>query len=241
MQRRFATGLSLLVALLALGPLATAQKPDDDQQTVAAKGAKAPLAAAIDFRKEFGLPYPSLGTLGGRIDAARRSQDAVSLAHAGSELNVAEKVSSKKASLTSSAVLKEAAQLAKLKKEAAQLQGVRQVAEQVATETDLVTELKKEIADAQKQAKIETDALRANQEPGDTPRKVLVNNYTTQYVDLWVNGNMKTQVGPGESKWFTIEHKWNPTILEGYGNEDNTHWGPRYIWGKFKTYTWNLN
>jgi len=37
-----------------------------------------------------------------------------------------------------------------------------------------------------------------------------------------------------------IEHKWNPTVLKGYGNEDTNNWGPRYIWGNFKTYTWNL-
>lgn len=77
MQRRFATGL-LVLALAGLASSVDAQKADDDQQTVATKAQKKPAAAAIDFRKEFGLPYPSLGTLGARIDTARRSQDAVS-------------------------------------------------------------------------------------------------------------------------------------------------------------------
>jgi hypothetical protein len=236
--------LGVIVALAVVCSNVVSEQADpgkDDQQTVATKAQKNPLAANIDFKKDLGLPYGSLGTLGGRIDAARRSHDAVGLAHTASELSVAEKVSGKKSSLTSSTLMKESAELAKLRKEAAELQAVERVAQQVETETETVTDLKKEIALSQKAAKAETDAIRRNEEPGDAPRKVLVNNYTTQYVDIWLNGYLKTQVGPGQSKWFVIEHKWNPTVLKGYGNEDNATWGPRYIWGKFKTYTWNLN
>jgi hypothetical protein len=243
-QSMIPLSLPAILVLAALCSSVESQQPDtlkDDQQTVASKPQKNAPAAGIDFNKQLGLPFSSLGTLGSRIDSARRSHDPVALAHAANELGVAEKVSGKKASLTSSALLKESGQLAKLRKEAAELQAVERVTSQVATETDLVTDLKKEIALSQQQAKAETEALRSNQEPTDTPRKVLVNNYTTQYLDIWVNGYMKTQVGPGQSKWFYIEHNWNPTVLEAYGNEDNNTWGPRYIWGKFKTYTWNLN
>jgi hypothetical protein len=239
----YASTLAALCLLVALGGSVESQQPakPDDQQSVSSKAQKSAPAAGINFKKDLGLPYQSLSTLGSRIDAARRNHDPVALAHAANELSVAEKVSGKKASLTSSILLKESAQLAKLRKEASELQAVEKVANQVATETETVTDLKKEIALSQQQAKAETDALRANQEPGDAPRKVLVNNYTPNYVDIWVNGNMKTSVGPGQSKWFAIEHKWNPTVLEAYGDEDITTWGPRYIWGNFKTYTWNLN
>src|SRR5262249_37619053 len=151
-----------------------AEPSKDDQQTVASKAQKGSPAARVDFQKELGLPYNSLGNLGPRIDAARRGHDAVSLAHAANELAGAEKVPGKKASVTSSALMKEAAQLAKLKKEAAELQAMEKMASQVATETDLVTDLKKEIALSQQQAKGETDLLRMNQEPTDAPRKVLV-------------------------------------------------------------------
>jgi hypothetical protein len=236
-------GLSILVLGL-LGSVTQAQIPEaekEDQQTVTSKAEKQPLAGNIDFRKELGLPFPSLGTLGSRVDAARRAQDPVSLAHAASELNVAESVSGKKASLTSSDLIKESAQLAALKRQATELTAVQRVATQIGSETELVTNLKKETALAQEQAKSETAAIRRNEAPTNAPRRVLVNNYTTQYVDVYVNGIMKTQVGPGQSKWFVIEHKWNPTVLKGYGNEDNSSWGPRYIWGTFKTYTWNLN
>jgi hypothetical protein len=63
----------------------------------------------------------------------------------------------------------------------------------------------------------------------------------SQYVDVWVNGSEKAQVQPGQSTALTLDHKWNPTILTAYGNQDNSQWGPRYVWGRFKTYTWNLN
>ena len=80
----------------------------------------------------------------------------------------------------------------------------------------------------------------SNQLPGDAPRKILLNNYTTQYIDLWVNGNYKMQVPPGGSKWCVIEHKWNPTVLTAYGNADDAVWGPRDVFGAYSTYTWNL-
>jgi hypothetical protein len=67
-----------------------------------------------------------------------------------------------------------------------------------------------------------------------------VNNYTTQYLDIYVNGNYKTQVAPGSTQICTIEHRWNPTVLTAYGNEDTNNWGPRYIWGRFTKYTWNI-
>jgi hypothetical protein len=47
------------------------------------------------------------------------------------------------------------------------------------------------------------------------------------------------QVPPGGSKWLTIEHKWSPTVLTGYGDEDESTWGKK-IYGELKAYTWNL-
>jgi hypothetical protein len=229
----------IFFTVVAAGPIGAGQKPEDPQ-SVTSKGEKSPVAASVDFRKAYSLPFGSLGTLGSRIDSARRSHDPVSLAHAANELAVAENVSGKKASLTSTAVLKEAAELAKLRKQVAELQAVRNLANQIAKEEALDAELQKEIAVSQQQAKAETDAVRSMQEPTDTPRKVLVNNYTTQYIDIWVNGYLKTTVSPGQSQWFAIEQKWNPVVLKAYGNEDTTTWGPRPLWGNFKTYTWNL-
>ena len=82
--------------------------------------------------------------------------------------------------------------------------------------------------------------MQSNTLPTDAPRKVLLNNYTTQYIDLWVNGNYRLQIPPGGSSSCIIEHKYNPTTLTAYGNQDDAVWGPRQIFGAFKTYTWNL-
>jgi len=214
----------------------------DDSQVVTSKAQKRPAAGAINFRKDLNLPYTSLTTLGTRIDAARRAPDPVALAHAASELAVAEKVSGKKAALTSTAVLKESAELAKLRGQASELKATLAVSNQIAGEQALITELKKDIESAEQKSQMEKEAIRQNQEPTAVPRKVLVNNYTTQYIVLTINGYARQpEIPPGGSHWFVIEHKWNPTVLSAYGDDQLPEWGPRYIWGRFNTYTWNLN
>src|SRR5262249_45325192 len=158
------------------------------------KAARRTAASSVNFRKELNLPFPTLSTLGSRISAARRSADPVALAHAASELAVAERVSGKKASLTSSTLLKESAGLAQLRRQTAALQAVENVANQIQTQQDEILDLRKEIALAQAQAKADADFFRGNEEPTWTPRKLIVNNYTTQTLDVYVNGNFKMRV-----------------------------------------------
>src|SRR5262249_44832567 len=189
--------------------------------------------------KEFNLPFQSLNTLGSRIDAARRAPDPVALAQAANELAVAEKVSGKTASLTSSQVLGEAAELASLRKKVAELRAVLQVSNQVAFRADQVASLRDQIALVQQEARADKEAFDRNLEPTAGPRQVVVNNYTTQHIDVYVNGFLKTQVQPGSTQVLTVEHRWNPTVLKGYGDVDGQTWGPRYIWGRFTKYTWN--
>jgi hypothetical protein len=231
--------LGFLSALAADPPKKDA--PPDDLEVVHSKPVKRPLAASINFRKQLNLPFKSLGTLGSRIDAARRAQDPVSLAHAASELAVAEKVAQKKAELTSNAVYQESVELAKLRRQAAELQAVLHVANQVTAEQDTIANLRDQLELAKDQAKRDTQTWQQKQEPGWAPRTVVVNNYTTQYLDITVNGDLKGQVEPGMTRIFTIEHRWNPTILKAYGNEDIDTWGPRIIQGTFKKYIWNIN
>jgi len=247
MLRNHLPWVMTLGLFFALGPVWSAgddakQSGDqkNDKKVVESRAQKGARAADIPFRQKLGLPFNSLNTLGSRIDQARRSHDPVALANAANELAVAEKVSGKKASLTSSAVVTEAAELAKLRHQVAELQAVLHVSQQVTAETNLVTNLKQQIAINQKIARDETNAIRRNENPTGAPRKILVNNYSTQYMDIWVNGFLKMTVPPGASKWCVIEHKWNPTVLKAYGDADGTNWGPRYVWGRFKTYTWNL-
>jgi hypothetical protein len=111
----------------------------------------------------------------------------------------------------------------------------------VATEQDVIAHLRKEIGMAEAQAQAEAESYKQNQEPTWTTRKVVVNNFTTQYIDISVNGNYKGQVQPGQTQTFYIEHRWNPTTLTGYGDEDSSYPWKRIIWGRFNTYTWNIN
>jgi hypothetical protein len=234
-------GCLTLAALGAAGADNEKVPPPEDKQVVSSKATARTVATSVNFKKELGLSYPSLGTLGSRIDTARRTPDPVALAHAANELAVAEKVSGKTASLTSAQLIKESAELASLRRQEQELNAVNKVAMQVQAEEKSVALLKESIALAQTQTKAEQDAFKRNEEPTSAPRQVVVNNYTTQYLDIWVNGYYKTQVLPGSTQVITIEHRWNPTVLTAYGNDDATNWGPRYIWGQFTKYTWNLN
>jgi hypothetical protein len=235
-----------LLGVVILVPLDRAQdpkknEPAEDRQVVKSQAVPQTPASSVNFRKELNLPFQSLNTLGPRIDAARRAPDPVALAHAANELAVAEKVSGKSAGLTSSQVLGEAAELAKLRKQVAELQAVLHVSNQVEFRADQVASLREQIALAQGQAKADKEAFDRSQEPTSAPRQVVVNNYTTQHIDVYVNGFLKTQVQPGSTQVLTIEHRWNPTVLKGYGDVDSQTWGPRYIWGRFTKYTWNIN
>jgi hypothetical protein len=213
----------------------------DDKEVVSSKATHRPPASSVNFRKELNLPFATLSTLGSRIDAARRAPDPVALANAASELSVAEKVSGKTASITSKQLLQESAQLAALRRQEAELKAVLQTSNQVALAEDQVASLKQQVALAHEYTQAQVAAIQSNEEPTWTPRTVIINNYTTQYIDVYVNGNWKTQVVPGGQQTCIIEHRWNPTVLTGYGNEDIDTWGPRYIWGRFNKYTWNIN
>jgi hypothetical protein len=243
---RVAAGMAVL-GFLSLSCLALGDTPGkgdpaaQDKEVVSSTATQRTAASSVNFRKELNLPFRTLSTLGSRISAARRSADPVALAHAASELAVAEKVSGKKASLTSATLLKESAELAKLRRQAAELQAVENVAHQIQTQQDEVLDLRKEIALAQAQAKADADFFKSNEEPTWTPRKLTVNNYTTQTLDVYVNGTFKMRVAPGGMQIGFIEHRWNPVTLTAYGDEDSQTWGPQYLWGRFNKYTWNIN
>jgi hypothetical protein len=237
MASRLALLALIVLGVVSLAPLVPGQDPAaDDKQTVESKATKRPKAASVPVRQALSLPYPSLNTLGSRIDAARRANDPVALANAASELNVAESVSGKKASLTSSLLMKESAELAQMRKQQKELEALLRVNNQITGAQETNDMLKREIAQAQERAR----AHQMFQEPTWEPRKLIVNNYTTQFIDINVNGNLRLQIPPGETRSCMIEHRWNPVVLTAYGDEDEAVWGPRNLWGRFKEYTWNL-
>jgi uncharacterized protein (TIGR03000 family) len=213
---------------------------EKDRQVMTTKATRRVAASSVNFRKELGLPFHSLGTLGARIDAARRKPDPVALAHAASELSVSEKVAKKQASVTAKMLLAESAQLAALRRQVAELKAVFAVHQQIANEDTDINYWNTQIGLADGIAKQESRAVLKNSLPTDAPRKVVLNNYTTQYIDLWVNGYLKMQIPPGGSSWCLVELRVNPVTMTAYGNADDAVWGPRQIYGAFTTYTWNL-
>jgi hypothetical protein len=230
----------VLGCLITLAVAAQPSKPADpaaDQQVVKSTPTKSTPAASVKFRKDLNLPYPSLNTLGSRIDAARRAGDPVTLANAASELHTAERVSGKTASLTSKQLIGEAAELAGLRRQEAELKAVLHVSDQVTLAEQNVAALKNLIAQNQAIKR----GIEKYEEPKDAPRKVVVNNYTTQYLDVQVNGYLKGQVNPGSTKVIVIEQLWNPIVLKGWGDADETTFGPVVLQGRFTTYTWNVN
>jgi hypothetical protein len=232
--------MSLVPAAPALARSSDSTTPDD-QEVVQSKGTRRVPAASVNFRKELGLPFVSLKTLGTRIDAARRAHDPVSLANCASELSVAEQVSGKKADITAAQIMKESVELAKLRRQAKEMQALLRVSDQVTMEQNDLASMRDQLRLAQQQVQADVQAANVNQEPTWKARTVVVNNYTTQYLDVYVNGNYKTQVAPGMQQTFYIEHRWNPTVLTAYGDGDDLNFGPRYIWGRFAKYTWNIN
>jgi uncharacterized protein (TIGR03000 family) len=215
--------------------------PSQDRQVFSSKVVKRPTAASVPFRSQLGLPLHSLTTLGSRIDAARRAHDPVTLANCANELSTAEKISGKKASLTSSQLIAEAAQLAALKRQVAELQAVSRVADQVQEQSQVATILQQNLQLAQQQVNADKAAIQTNEEPTWQPRKFVVNNYTTDTIDIYINGMMKGTVPPGMQITCTIDHRWNPVTVTGYGDQDTDTYGPHYIWGRWNKYTWNIN
>ncbi len=247
-MNRFRTSVALtLIAVLLSAAVFTAQEPKkadppaDEQQTIKTKPTKVTPAASIKFRKDFGLPYASLGTLGARIDSARRSGDPVALGHAAGELDVAEGVSGKTASLTSKQLLAEAAELASIRKQTAEMQAVLHMSQKINLAEAQLADLKKQIDAAKALTADSKQALAKSEEPTHKPRKVVVNNYSTQYVDVQVNGYLKGQVDPGTTRTFTIDQMWNPIVLKGWGDSDESTFGPLVLQGRFDKYTWNIN
>jgi hypothetical protein len=233
-----------LLSLVSVLPADTPMKEgtsQDDKQVVDSKVSPKVAAAAVNFRQQLGLPFPSLGTLGTRIDAARRAHDPVSLANASSELAVAEKVAGKKASITSTQLFNESVELARMRRKEKELQALVRISNQVEVQEDNIALLQNSLKLAKEDVQQKILLAAQNTEPTWTPRTVVVNNYTTQYLDFYVNGNYKVQVAPGMQQTFLIEHRWNPTVLTAYGDSDVNTWGPRYIWGQFSKYTWNVN
>jgi hypothetical protein len=216
------------VVLLGIGvSSAQEKKPVANEKKIEVKAEKYTPATTIDFGGDLGLSFPALTSLGARIEAARRGPDPVDLAAAGTELAAAEKVSGKKAGLTSDAVLKEAVELARARGSSKELM---MVAELVKGDTgkDLQAEALK-AAEAEKTPQPEV---------GRGARYLRVVNHSDEGVDIYVDGRFIGHVYEHRHETFPLHMKYDR--VEMFARHHHRTWGPARIRGEYDTYTWEL-
>jgi regulator of replication initiation timing len=179
-------GLSvLLVGLVSLGLADEPKKGDPDEQEIkTAKKEKGQLATGINFNKALGLSFDSLSTLGARIDQARRDGDPVALANEANELAVAEKVSGKKASLTSEELWKQAEQLAEMRRVPTELKALSlMIPEDTARE-----KLSKLAEAADKREMEQARRVKAGERQKGITGTLKIVNKTDDVLQIYVNG-----------------------------------------------------
>jgi hypothetical protein len=215
----------LAVVGLATGGTAKAEDKKDGEKGIKfdTKAEKYQGAATTDFGEKLGLSYPSLLTLGTRIELARRDADPVGLMAVACELGVAEKVSGKQAELTADALKKEASGLATMRQHSVELKAVA-----------LMT------VDADAKAKLETAATEAAKQEVERPKGILdqliMDNDSHHTVNVYVNGNFVGHVHPHSHAHFHV-HTHGHTDLEARGGG---HVWRRHFDRDYENYTWRI-
>lgn len=238
--RRTVAVAIFLAGACALSPWAIsgekAQGGKAKAEVLETKATQQELAAATNFSKTLGLSYESLTTLGSRIDQARRVADPVGLASCAQELAVAEQVSGKKAGLTSDAVLKEAAEMAKMRFDPSELKAVSLIAK--GNEA-----LSKELATtAAKAEKAEKERIAAAKEGGKT-RGIMgqlhADSRVGTSIHVYVDGRYIGTMGPyGDIYRHLGQTAWETTYLSARSN-DGRHWN-RNVSAAVNNYHWIL-
>jgi hypothetical protein len=162
-------------------------------------------ASAIAFNKAFGLAFDSLDTLGARIDQSRKHPDPVGLANAAHELAIAEKVSGKKAALTSAALWNEAVVLAETRDRADELSALGSMAPDESVGKKLSSQATGAV---KRESKRKSDSERHQRNPNQQDKSVTkglrVINNSNEVVTIVVNGNLQGQMLPLEMRYYFI-------------------------------------
>ena len=234
MKRLVMCGFVLAAGLVALAPNAAEagkEKGGGKGAKLESKAGTAPSALTVCFTKELGLGFPSLATLGVRIEQARDQADPVCLALAGRELAVAEKVSGKQASVKADDLLKEAVELAKLRSDPAELKAVALLAGKMGGDlTALAMRAEKTLAEAKKDRE---SGVKTRGIMGELHTDSRVNATISVYVDgrfmgtMGPFGDLYTFIGQtaGETTYLQARSRdgrvWNLNVRRAVNNE---HW-----------------
>jgi hypothetical protein len=224
-----AVGLALLAAAIAAPLIGDEPKKESGKvKSFESKGEPMKTWAGTNFASALGLNLRNLTTLGPRIDQAELLPDPVALALMARELAIAEQIAKKKADLTSTALLKEAVYLAKLRDDPEELQAVASLSEKEAR--------KELVALADKAAKAADDRKNGERKKGlngtlhvdsrvNRSMTVLVNGQWKG--DIPANGDLYVNVNQGPGTVTTVVARW-------IGKSSTIQLGPEL----YTEYTW---
>ncbi len=230
--------LLALASFLFLSP-ATAQKEDKEIE-VESKAVIYKAAAAIDFRGTFGLDWQCLGSVGARIDKLRRDCDPVALALVAKEVQIAEEISGKEATITAEKLLKEAIVMVKERDHSSELQALAKLIKDSAVSDALQAQAK--------DAKIREDKEAMKFKAGEEDRgihylRVRNNHYYPAHVH--VNSHVVGTVPKRSTRTFHLPHAQylNAKYTRLYAHElaGGKHTWSKTVIGKIATYNWVLN
>lgn len=192
-------------------------------------------ASLVNFTKELGVPLEYLNTIGTRIATARKTPDPVELALAAQALAVAEGVSGKKASLTSTEVFAEALDLAMKRNVSAELAAVAMVAPDQANKDSLT----KSAAVAKK-----LEAEEKAKPQGEGSREILesltVTNETGECVKIYVDGFYVGTVHRGGTKRFGVHTHTHKTEVTAICEDGGEVVGRSYAHGHHHNVSWTV-
>jgi len=232
---------SLLLALFCGGLLSFSDAGEDKKPAKGGKTkviqAKEPtkvkLATTIAFSKELGVGFPSLISLGARIESAREKADPVGLAAAAVELAAAEKASSKHAGITSNELTKEAIALARIRSNPQELRAVAHLVGESGGAKDLLARAHKAAASEEEHMK----KRKSGEATRGITRYLYVDSRLTSSLNVYVDGQYVGTVPPyGDRRYNIFQTAGETTYLRARAS-DGREWADP-ISGAYLDFTW---
>lgn len=177
--------------------------------------------ATLDFKKALDLGFDSLGSLGGRIDRARKDADPVGLAAAASELRVAEQVSGNTAKVTAADLAAEAVELAKMRNSAKELKAVSLLLPEGKARTSLAS-----AADAAKKKEAEDAAqIKKGVRMKGLNGRLEINNVTGHDFNIIINGQVRgVSTKYADQQVYVYHGPHTNTVIQAHSTTNGRGW-----------------
>jgi hypothetical protein len=200
-----------------------------------AKAEKHVSASTIDFRTELGLDFPSLVTLGSRIEQCRSiNPDPVGLAAAAYELAAMEKVSEKTAKITADVLRKEAVQLALVRNDSKEMKATMHFI----TDEKAKDELETAALRAEKEEKEKAELAKTGAKTRGVHNELIVKNFSRQWIKVYYNGRYVGRVEPLRDTFFNLHDHGRYFDLMAIGSR-GSKWH-HHEQGQFRNFTWRV-